>query len=82
MGMLATRDHSKPDTTITGPTVQQRAKAFHSPPNMAFTPLLPHQTLLSFSVPKSDTCVTANIYSSVVFFLLLRVKLAFSGLSV
>lgn len=40
MGMQVTRDHSQPDTTITGPAGRQRAKAFLSPPNMAFTPLL------------------------------------------
>lgn len=40
MGMQVTRDHSQPDTTITGPAGRQRAKAFHTPPNMAFTPLL------------------------------------------
>jgi len=38
MGMQVTQAHSQPDTTITGPSGQQRAKAFHTPPNMAFTP--------------------------------------------
>lgn len=39
MGMQVTPDHSKPDTTIPRPAGRQRAKAFHTPPNMAFTPL-------------------------------------------
>lgn len=40
MGMQVTLDHSQPDTTITGPAGRQRAKAFHTPPNMAFTLLV------------------------------------------
>lgn len=41
MGMRATRFRRQPDTGITGLAAQRPAKAFRSPPNVAFTPLLP-----------------------------------------
>lgn len=40
MGMRVTQAHSQPDTTITRPAGPEQAKAFHTPPNMAFTPLV------------------------------------------
>ncbi|CAB1456396.1 unnamed protein product [Pleuronectes platessa] len=39
MGMQVTWEHSQPDTTIIRPAGRQRAKAFHTPPKMAFTPV-------------------------------------------
>lgn len=39
MGMRATRFCRQPDTAITGLAAQRPAKAFRSPPNVAFTPL-------------------------------------------
>lgn len=78
MGMQVTRDHSQPDTAIAGPAGQQRAKAFHAAPNMAFDGPVPD----SPELPKSDLCATVGTFSSVVFFFVLRGKLSFSGLSV
>lgn len=62
MGMQVTRDQSQPDTPIPGPEGRQQAKAFRSPPNMAFTPLL------SVSASKSDVYVTADLLLCVLFF--------------
>lgn len=39
-GMRKTRFGRQPDTAISGLAAQRPAKAFRSPPNVAFTPLL------------------------------------------
>lgn len=73
MGMRATRFHCQPDTAITGLAAQRPAKAFRSPPNVAFAPLLgdPPELWRSKQQPATATLTPP-----------LRVKLAFSRLSI
>lgn len=50
-GMRATRYRSQPDTAIAELAARQLAKAFHSAPNVAFTPGLCHSARRPLSAP-------------------------------
>lgn len=75
-GMRATRYRSQPDTANGALAARQPAKLFRSPPNAAFTPLLQDTSGLWRSQQRP---ATAHVDPSAPP---LRVKSAFSGLSV